>query len=312
MQEKRKLLGTRKAFTLIELLVVIAIIAILAAILFPVFARARENARRASCQSNLKQIGLGFAQYVQDYDERMPQTYQHTAGGASAPSAGRTQARDRFGYSSPITSWIDAIYPYTKSSEIFTCPSDSRAFLKSATTPVGWSSYQMNSAMNGFSYAKYAGVDENLYPYVSTDATYWYLFAGPTYGQGTQPGQHMAKIKSASLKILVGEYAKTSPYGGISILAIPSAAGFYYNYPPAQGFQDDSTGWATYARSISSTGAAGRHFAGSNVAYADGHVKWVKPGTPGFMYSDTGTPHPRGVPGTVEFIRQWCPYSDGE
>jgi prepilin-type N-terminal cleavage/methylation domain-containing protein len=62
----------RRGFTLIELLVVIAIIAILAAILFPVFARARENARRASCSSNMKQIGLGFLQYTQDYDERMP------------------------------------------------------------------------------------------------------------------------------------------------------------------------------------------------------------------------------------------------
>ncbi len=62
----------KSAFTLIELLVVIAIIAILAAILFPVFARARENARRSSCTSNLKQIGLGIIQYAQDYDEKYP------------------------------------------------------------------------------------------------------------------------------------------------------------------------------------------------------------------------------------------------
>src|SRR5687767_6194063 len=66
----------KSGFTLIELLVVIAIIAILAAILFPVFARARENARRASCQSNLKQVGLGFVQYTQDYDERYPMLFE--------------------------------------------------------------------------------------------------------------------------------------------------------------------------------------------------------------------------------------------
>src|SRR4028118_1774787 len=63
---------SRSGFTLIELLVVIAIIGILASILFPVFARARENARRSSCQSNLKQIGLGILQYTQDYDEKLP------------------------------------------------------------------------------------------------------------------------------------------------------------------------------------------------------------------------------------------------
>lgn len=69
-----------KGFTLLEILIVIAIISILAAILFPVFGRARENARRSSCQSNLKQIGLAVLQYSQDYDETMPITGSNSGG----------------------------------------------------------------------------------------------------------------------------------------------------------------------------------------------------------------------------------------
>lgn len=72
LKRRNKIKLSTNAFTLIELLVVIAIIAILSAILFPVFGRARENARRSSCQSNLKQIGLGIMQYVQDYDGYYP------------------------------------------------------------------------------------------------------------------------------------------------------------------------------------------------------------------------------------------------
>ncbi|RYX83352.1 DUF1559 domain-containing protein [bacterium] len=98
---------SRQAFTLIELLVVIAIIAILAAILFPVFARARENARRSSCQSNLKQIGLGIVQYIQDYDERFP---MHRVGN---PAPGKTYG------------WADSIQPYIKSTQLLQCPSNS-------------------------------------------------------------------------------------------------------------------------------------------------------------------------------------------
>ena len=96
------------AFTLIELLVVIAIIAILAAILFPVFARARENARRTSCLSNMKQIGLAFVQYTQDYDERFP--------------------IDQVGaYPPGPYGWADALQPYLKSTQTFQCPSESLA-----------------------------------------------------------------------------------------------------------------------------------------------------------------------------------------
>jgi len=100
--------GARIGFTLIEILVTIAIIAILAAILFPVFARARENARRASCMSNLKQIGLGIMQYTQDYDERMPSNYVRVGTGGSI-----------YKY------WPDLLQPYVKSYQVFVCPSDS-------------------------------------------------------------------------------------------------------------------------------------------------------------------------------------------
>ena len=91
-------------FTLIELLVVIAIIALLAAILFPVFARARENARRSSCQSNLKQISMGLLQYVQDYDETML---------SSEPGT----------YTTTSYWWYATLQPYLKSTQVLVCPS---------------------------------------------------------------------------------------------------------------------------------------------------------------------------------------------
>ena len=109
-QHKRRARGARRSgFTLIELLVVIAIIAILAAILFPVFARARENGRRASCQSNLKQMGLGLMQYTQDNNERVPVGCRPSSG-TDTCTAGDTV-------------WMGIIQPYVKSTEIFTCPS---------------------------------------------------------------------------------------------------------------------------------------------------------------------------------------------
>ncbi len=91
----------RRGFTLIELLVVIAIIAILAAILFPAFAKARESARRASCSSNLKQIGIGMIQYTQEYDEHYP-----------------------FNQINGVGNWAQVIQPYVKSTDLFRCPSN--------------------------------------------------------------------------------------------------------------------------------------------------------------------------------------------
>jgi type II secretory pathway pseudopilin PulG len=93
------------------LLVVIAIIAILAAILFPVFARARENARRSSCQSNLKQLGLAVIQYVQDYDEKYPLAGRQ----GEAP----TTMTDWW-----WQPWPTEVQPYIKSTQVFRCPSD--------------------------------------------------------------------------------------------------------------------------------------------------------------------------------------------
>lgn len=129
-----------RAFTLIELLVVIAIIAILAAILFPVFARARENARRTSCVSNMKQIGLGVMQYTQDYDERYPKPLSGDWGGGvsgfelqtdpSMPGA-MFNSTDNQGdaWNNPLSrvkTWMDFIYPYVKSSQLFICPSQEK------------------------------------------------------------------------------------------------------------------------------------------------------------------------------------------
>ena len=105
----------RSGFTLIELLVVIAIISILAAILFPVFARARENARRASCSSNLKQIGLGAMMYMQDYDETMFLS--------SYPIPGGTQLWYTQVVGSSLYPERALLQPYMKSTRITDCPS---------------------------------------------------------------------------------------------------------------------------------------------------------------------------------------------
>src|SRR5690349_5060559 len=129
-----------KAFTLIELLVVIAIIAILAAILFPVFAQAREAARKTSCLSNVKQLSLGVQMYTQDYDEDFP-FWNWTQN-----SANSSQAK-LYSYSNV---WWNAIYAYVKNGQIFACPNDNIKMTPSNSALGGWATQSGDAAMQSF------------------------------------------------------------------------------------------------------------------------------------------------------------------
>jgi prepilin-type N-terminal cleavage/methylation domain-containing protein/prepilin-type processing-associated H-X9-DG protein len=136
-------IGHRNGFTLIELLVVIAIIALLAAILFPVFARARENARRTSCLSNVKQMGLATMQYVQDYDEHYPPMNYSVPVGTPMPD-GQVWLGT---VSAPNLVWQQLLYPYHKSRAAFWCPSSSIKEGPSSTPVPGNGQYGANSLM---------------------------------------------------------------------------------------------------------------------------------------------------------------------
>jgi prepilin-type N-terminal cleavage/methylation domain-containing protein/prepilin-type processing-associated H-X9-DG protein len=215
----------RKAFTLIELLVVIAIIAILASILFPVFGRARENARRSSCQSNLKQIGLGVMQYTQDYDEKFP------------------LYRDTFYVAQPgyIFGWADAIQPYLKSEQIYQCPSNSdvvpdRTLATPTPAQAGYVDYAYNTALGS-----QAGTN-------------------PASGAGI----NLSALESSSLTVMFVESFVQN-----TAAAAPSNAGTARNATRGGGSTTAPIG------SVSNL-QADRHLEGSNVSFADGHVKWTK------------------------------------
>jgi prepilin-type N-terminal cleavage/methylation domain-containing protein/prepilin-type processing-associated H-X9-DG protein len=226
----------RRAFTLIELLIVIAIISLLAAILFPVFARARENARRTSCLSNQKQIGLGFLQYFQDYDEQFPPHKLDTAwpGGA--------------------------MQPYLKSTQILRCANDQGA--KWAAPTVTTTSYLLNGFFppgapgtnpaspwtygpNGIKSSHIVSVQSPASVIMTAEApdgwsgSYFHAFAWPVEAGGSFPG-----------------YAGTWKWPS-DLSRVPDPNNPYYpNYPG-----DLETV---------------RHLGGFNAGYMDGHVKWTK------------------------------------
>jgi len=218
---------SRKGFTLIELLVVIAIISILAAILFPVFARARENARRASCMSNLKQFGLGMMMYVQDYDETYSLAVQRVKrAGHPVPPGGWWGTFSSTDYA---IMWQQQMYPYTKSIEIYDCPSST------GTTNASKSNYGANNGIL-------------LY-----------------YGN---PPKKLASIEAPSSTYMLfdaGAYTIRTSY-------ITGPSGNWY----LPGTADFATAGKTPIADAVPEWQNGRHFEGINVAFADGHVKWLK------------------------------------
>src|SRR5579871_1299957 len=128
-RKSKELYMKRSGFTLIELLVVIAIIAILAAILFPVFAQAREKARGISCLSNEKQIGTAIMMYTQDYDELFPVGFQMTNWDFT-------------------DGWVGNIQPYVKNVNVFVCPDDSKGGPFQGSS--AWEGWGISYAANGF------------------------------------------------------------------------------------------------------------------------------------------------------------------
>lgn len=220
---KRERKAQKKGFTLIELLVVIAIIAILASILFPVFARARENARRSSCMNNLKQIALGMMQYTQDYDEKNPRVNL----------ASDSQSSDE----NP-RGWADALRPYLKSTQIFQCPSET------------------NQPPVGTNRPRFSGVSATVAGY--TD--YW------MNRQASQ--QSIVAFDFPAQTVLYGD-------GGHGAHSFYNVNGFTMD-TATQANDCPTTATAPPSLAIIPHGGNVRHLGGTNFAFADGHVKWIK------------------------------------
>ena len=230
-------LRSRKGFTLIELLVVIAIIAILAAILFPVFQKVRENARRASCQSNEKQIGLALIQYTQDYDEQYP---------AGVPGGGR------YG-----VGWAGEIYTFVKSAGVFVCPDDSTT---SRAGTGGTTLYPVSYFFNG-GIPYYTG--GALAQMNAPASTIMLCEAVSNVGDIMDPDEGLSKGNT----VFSGSGTGLGPITTVALN--PSTTAFY-----ATGYQNGIV--YAIDKNYYNNQPLGRHTDNSNYLMADGHVKWLR------------------------------------
>jgi prepilin-type N-terminal cleavage/methylation domain-containing protein len=263
-------LNTRRrsasAFTLIELLVVIAIIAILAAILFPVFAQARAKARQASCTSNVKQLSLSFMMYVQDYDE----SYPFWAWGQSYYAG--TPTPENF-----TSIWFNAIYPYVKNAGVYACPSANDHSTITQNKMWAWT----NNTDLTLDHIDPALVNATINYGMSEP-----LEQGSAFGNYGSPTTLAALPKPADTLMIAdcqnGLTAETPPTSatdpvGRQILgrvAYPNAPANCWPNTAACGAAQDDPGSQPGFPAVFDSQA--RHSGGDLIGFADGHAKWLR------------------------------------
>lgn len=230
-----------QGFTLIELLVVIAIISILAAILFPVFAKVRENARRISCASNEKQLGTAFTQYLQDADELYP------VGSHASLAAG--------------LGWGGQVYPYLKSAGAYRCPDDATGPVTPAGVLLLPVSYAYNISIASSDFGGLQGASARF----TSPAKTVLLFEIGSGNTAATPGSQCDLTNSLEA-------------GGAGTGYSESGNG---NYITGDGSASKALIDTGYLGGRTSNAAAfknaqGRHTDGSNFLLADGHVKWLR------------------------------------
>jgi len=231
--------------------VVIAIIAILAAILFPVFAQAREKARTTSCLSNMKQLGTAQMMYVQDYDETVTPYDQRS-----------TQP-----FPNDEATWCQLIQPYIKNWQVFRCPSNSvNPFgIWNPGSPFGWYYNWMRWPSYGFNY-DYLNISPNCNPFPGLPVTLAAI---------SKPSDTVLYVDVKNVGSPAGYFASMGAESP-AIVTVPDACGWSNGGWGAGSFGDSPGlfgGNPTYTGDFDA-----RHTGGGNVTWCDGHAKWMRPG----------------------------------